>query len=177
MGQSAGRSWISLVFIAVELNRCLAVHSRDDRAKQLHHILFDRFGIGPPEFRLKRYSPLLLFPGHPSLTTQRTVGEVIDEPRLPASGEMEVTREVLGILKRFKSIYRNRFSDLTAVQGREVMQKTLSADTGEIPSDRIVGDPKVPADLTQTAAADGHACDSPEEAGFVKPVGHFEGCD
>ncbi len=102
---------------------------------------------------------------------------MIDEPGLPASGEMEVTREVLGIFKRLKPINGNRFGDLKAFHGRQVMQKTLPADTREIARDRIVGDSKVPADLTKAAAADGHSRDSPEEAGFVKPVGDLEGCD
>jgi len=163
------------VIIGVKQEVATRRHTLDQGFQQLGHTLLDRLGIGSTEERLELRAALLLAGGHRTLTPQRAVGEMIEEPRVRAGGEVDVEGEILGELKRLEAVDDQGFDQWQISEEITMEDQTMPTDTGEVPCRGGVADAEDASHLAQAWALTGPGGHASKDVSVAQPVGGREG--
>ena len=129
---------VGRVIVGVE-HELLVSHGLEQRSQKLRHALLDRLGVGSPHGELQLCAPLLLSFGHAAFAPQGAVGEVVEEPRRSPGGDIDMEREVLGVLESFEAIGDEGFLEAEVVPQVVVEEEAMAAQAGGIAGDGGVG--------------------------------------
>lgn len=98
----------------------------------MDHAVFDGLRVRPPENSFDFVASPLLGEGHPPFTSKGTIGEVVENPALGSHGQVEVKREILGVLERLEPIDDQRFLNPVVRDHLAVCQEAVAPGSSEV---------------------------------------------
>jgi len=139
--------------------------------KQLPHVIFDGFGIGPAQLQLQFLATSFLMLSHPALSAQLTVREIDEKVGSFLHRDMMMNRKVLAELEGLESIDNDFMERRTLLYHLVMEEHAMAAQASDVSVDGLGGDFQVACNLSVCHPSRGFHDDLGVQVGSFLPVG------